>query len=174
MRIKNAIRIFVLAHFAVLVLLFLSKEVYSNFTVAMLSSMLILMGSLYSYRTMINQRVETADIEDNKDVIDMMDDPYDLYEEERENEVADIKQMIKEEKARQKSNIVQNTTKNASAWISLYRLIPYAFLILGFLALNNNHSLLVLPYLLGLAAGIPLGYFISRELFISRSSEHLE
>jgi hypothetical protein len=121
---------------------------------------------------MINQRVENIDIEDHKDVIDMMDDPYDLYEEERENEVADIKQMIKEEKARQKSNIIQNTTKNASAWVSLYRLVPYAFLIIGFLSLNNNHSLLVLPYLLGLAAGIPLGYIISRELFISQSSEH--
>lgn len=172
MRIKNAIRIFVLSNFIILVLLFLSKAVYANFTVAMLSSMFILMGSLYSYRSMINQRVENIDIEDHKDVIDMMDDPYDLYEEERENEVADIKQMIKEEKARQKSNIIQNTTKNASAWISLYRLVPYAFLIIGFLSLNNNHSLLVLPYLIGLAAGIPLGYIISRELFISQSSEH--
>jgi hypothetical protein len=172
MRIKNAIRIFVLSNFIILVLLFLSKAVYANFTVAMLSSMFILMGSLYSYRSMINQRVENIDIEDHKDVIDMMDDPYDLYEEERENEVADIKQMIKEEKARQKSNIIQNTTKNASAWISLYRLVPYAFLIIGFLSLNNNHSLLVLPYLIGLAAGIPLGYIISRELFISQSSEY--
>lgn len=172
MRIKQAVRIFVLSHFAVLLLLFLSKAVYANFTVAMLTSMFIVMGSLYSYRNMIAQRVEGAELDDTKDVIDMMDDPYDLYEEEREQEITDIKQMIKEEKARQKSNIVQNTTQNASAWVSLYRLIPYAFLILGFLALNNSHSLLVLPYLLGLAAGIPLGYFIARELFISQSSEH--
>jgi 1,4-dihydroxy-2-naphthoate octaprenyltransferase len=172
MRIKHAVRIFVLSNFAVLLLLFLSKAVYANFTVAMLSSMFIVMGSLYSYRNMIAQRVEGAEFDDSKDVIDMMDDPYDLYEEERENEVADIKQMIKEEKTRQKSNVIQNTTKNASAWVSLYRLVPYAFLILGFLALNNNHSLLVFPYLLGLAAGIPLGYLIARELFISQSSEH--
>ncbi|MFY9141411.1 hypothetical protein [Sulfuricurvum sp.] len=172
MRIKQAVRIFVLSHFAVLLLLFLSKAVYANFTVAMLTSMFIVMGSLYSYRNMITHRVEGAELDDTKDVIDMMDDPYDLYEEEREQEITDIKQMIKEEKARQKSNIVQNTTQNASAWVSLYRLVPYAFLILGFLALNNSHSLLVLPYLLGLAAGIPLGYFIARELFISQSSEH--
>lgn len=138
----------------------------SSFFVAVLSSMLIVMGSLYAYRNMIQSRVGDVDFEDIKDSIDMLDDPYDLYEEERANEVADIKQMIKEEKARQKSNIIQNTTKNASAMVSLYRLIPYAFLILGFIALNNSHSLSILQYLIGLAVGIPLGYLIGKKMFI--------
>lgn len=139
----------------------------SSFLVAMLSSMLIVTGSLYSYRNMIQSRVKNSEIDDFKDVIDEMDDPYDLYEEEREVEITDVKQMIKEEKARQKSDIIQNTTKNASAMVSVYRLIPYAFLILGFLALNNNHALSILPYLIGLAAGIPMGYLLSKKLFIS-------
>lgn len=137
-----------------------------SFLVAMFSSMFIVMGSLYAYRNMIQSRVGDVDFEDIKDSIDMLDDPYDLYEEERANEVADIKQMIKEEKARQKSNIIHNTTKNASAMVSVYRLIPYAFLILGFIALNNSHSLLILPYLIGLAAGIPLGYLVGKKMFI--------
>lgn len=139
----------------------------SSFLVAMLSSMLIVTGSLYSYRNMIQSRVENSEIDDFKDVIDEMDDPYDLYEEERESEITDIKQMIKEEKGRQKSNIIENTTKNASAMVSLYRLLPYAFLILGFIALNNSHTLSILPYLVGLAVGIPIGYLISKRLFIS-------
>ncbi|MFZ2891399.1 hypothetical protein [Sulfuricurvum sp.] len=143
-----------------------------SFLVAMLSSMLIIAGSLYSYRNMIQSRVENSEIDDFKDAIDEMDDPYDLYEEERESEITDIKQMIKEEKAHQKSNIIENTTKNASAMVSLYRLVPYAFLILGFIALNNSHSLSILPYLIGLAVGIPLGYLIGKKLFISQSSEH--
>ncbi len=137
-----------------------------SFFVAMFSSMFIVMGSLYAYRNMIQSRVGDVEFDDIKDSIDMLDDPYDLYEEERANEVADIKQMIKEEKARQKSNIIQNTTKNASAMVSVYRLIPYAFLILGFIALNNSHSLSILPYLIGLAAGIPLGYMIGKKMFI--------
>ncbi len=137
-----------------------------SFFVAMLSSMLIVAGSLYSYRNMIQSRVADTDVEDIKDSIDMMDDPYDLYEEEREAEITDIKAMIKEEKARQKSNIIQNTTKNASAMVSLYRLIPYAFLILGFIALNNSHALSILPYLVGLAVGMPIGYWIAKKLFI--------
>jgi hypothetical protein len=138
----------------------------------MISSILIVSGSLYSYRNMIQSRVGDVDLEDMKDSIDMMDDPYDLYEEEREQEVTDIKQMIKEEKARQKSNIIQNTTKNASAWVSVYRLIPYAFLVLGFIGLENSHELKILPYLIGLTVGIPLGYFIAKKLFISRSLEY--
>ncbi|DAB38326.1 MAG TPA: hypothetical protein CFH83_06450, partial [Sulfuricurvum kujiense] len=89
--------------------------------------------------------------------------------EERESEITDIKQMIKEEKARQKSNIIENTTKNASAMVSLYRLLPYAFLILGFIGLENSHSLEILPYLVGLAVGMPMGYLIAKKLFISQS-----
>lgn len=171
-RIKKPLALFVGSQAAVLVLLLLSKAAYLNFTAAMTSSMLIVIGSLYSYRNMISQRVEDVDLEDNKDIIDMMDDPYDLYEEERFEEITDIKAMIKAEKARQKSNIIQNTTKNASAWVSVYRLIPYAFLVLGFIVLQNNRLFSVLPYLVGLTAGIAIGYRIAKELFTSQSSEY--
>lgn len=143
-----------------------SGAIYVNFIVAMFTSMAIVMGSLYSYRNMIMKRLETTDPGDSKDVIDMMDDPYDLYEEEREREITDIKQMIKEEKARQKTNIIKNTTQNSSALVSLYRLIPYAILILGFIALENNHALEVLPYMVGLASGIPLGYVMAKKILI--------
>jgi len=171
MRINKSLRIIAVAVAGSLPLWLYSAQAYANFTVAMITSMMIVMGSLYSYRNMITRRVADIDPEDNKDVIDMMDDPYDLYEEERAEEIADIKEMIKAEKARQKSNIIQNTTKNASAWVSAYRLIPYAFLVLGFIALENNQTLSLLPYLVGLAAGIPIGYLLAREMFIERSSE---
>lgn len=165
-KIKKPFVILAVALLGSLPLLLHSAALYANFTVAMLTSMAIVMGSLYSYRNMIQSRVEDIDPDDTKDVIDMMDDPYDLYEEERESEITDIKQMIKEEKARQKSNIIENTTKNASAMVSVYRLIPYALLVLGFIALNNNQALEVLPYLVGLAVGIPMGYLLAKKLFI--------
>lgn len=170
-KIKKPLSILAIALLGSLPLLLLSASIYANFSVAMLTSMAIVMGSLYSYRNMIQSRVADAEAGDSKDIIDEMDDPYDLYEEEREQEITDIKAMIKEEKARQKSNIIQNTAKNASAMVSIYRLLPYAFLVLGFIALNNNHALQVLPYLVGLAVGIPIGYLIARDLFISQSLE---
>lgn len=142
-----------------------------SFIVAMISSMLIVVGSLYAYRNMIQSRVGDVDVSDTKDAIDMMDDPYDLYEEEREQEITDIKQMIKEEKARQKGNVLKNTTQNASAMVSIYRLLPYGFLIIGFIALKNSNALSILPYLVGLAAGMPIGYLLAKKLFILRSSE---
>ena len=147
-------------------LLILSKAIYASFTVSVLSGALVAMGSLYAYSTMIRQRASEVEFDDSKDAIDAMDDPYDLYEDERESEIADVKVMIKEEKSRQKNEVVKNTLKNGSAWVSLYRLLPYAFLILGFLALQNNHSLVLLSYLVGLGFGIIGGYLLAREWFI--------
>ncbi len=106
------------------------------------------------------------EFDDSKDIIDTMDDPYDLYEEEKENEVHDIKALIQEEKVRQKNEVVKNTLKNGSAWVSVYRLLPYAFLILGFLGLQNNHSLILLPYFVGLGVGVIGGYLLAREWFV--------
>jgi hypothetical protein len=166
-KIKKSLFILIAFQAVVFLLLLLSKSVFASFETAMMSGALITMGSLYAYRNMILARSSEVDIEDSKDVIDMMDDPYDLYEEERANEVEDIKAMIKEEKARQKQHIVENTVKNGSAWVSVYRLIPYAFLVLGFLGLQNNQMLQLLPYLVGLAVGIVVGYFVAKEWFLS-------
>lgn len=164
-KIKKTLIFLIFLQTAIALLLFISKTVFASFEVALLSGAVIIMGSLYAYRNMIRARTLDVEIGDSKDVIDMMDDPYDLYEEEREGEVQDIKELIKEEKAKQKQNIIENTTKNSAAWVSVYRLLPYAFLVLGFLGLQNNHSLVLLPYLTGLGVGIIAGYFLAKEWF---------
>ena len=165
-KIKKTVLFLIGLHLIISFLWLISKAVFVSFEVALLSGTIITMGSLYAYRNMIQSRVENSEIDDFKDAIDEMDDPYDLYEEERESEITDIKQMIKEEKARQKQHIVKNTIKNGGAWVSLYRLLPYAFLILGFLGLQNNHTLELLPYMVGLGTGSIVGYFISKEWFL--------
>lgn len=167
MKIKKSLLVLAVLQSVILLLLIISKAAFASFEVATISGALITMGSLYAYRNMIRTRLLDVEIDDSKDTIDMMDDPYDLYEEERQNEVEDIKLLIKEEKAKQKQNIIENTTKNGSAWVSLYRLMPYVFLVLGFLGLQNNHSLLLLPYMTGLGVGILTGYFLSKEWFLS-------
>jgi hypothetical protein len=164
-KIKRTAIFLIVLQTAVALLLFISKAVFASFEVALLSGAVIIMGSLYAYRNMIRTRTLGVEIEDNKDIIDMMDDPYDLYEEERQDEVQDIKELIKEEKAKQKQNIIENTTKNSAAWVSVYRLLPYAFLVLGFLGLQNNHSLTLLPYMTGLGVGMITGYLLAKEWF---------
>ncbi|MDP3265553.1 MAG: hypothetical protein Q8M39_01865 [Sulfuricurvum sp.] len=166
-KIKKTILFIVLLHIPIALLLVISDAVFASFEVAMLSGAMITMGSLYAYRNMIRSKVSEVDLDVHKDSIDMMDDPYDLYEDERDLEIADVKEMIKAEKKLQKQAIIENTVKNSGAWVSAYRLIPYAFFALGFITLENNQMLQLLPYLIGLGYGIVIGYLIAREWFTS-------
>ncbi len=82
-KIKKLFFFALLFQATIALLLFISKAVFASFEVAVLSGALITMGSLYAYRNMIRTRTLDVEIGDSKDTIDMMDDPYDLYEEER-------------------------------------------------------------------------------------------
>lgn len=165
-KIKKTALFIVLLHLPIFLLLVISDATFASFEVAMLSGTMITMGSLYAYRNMIRSKVGEAEIGDHKDAIDMMEDPYDLYDDERDMEIADVKEMIKAEKQLQKKAILENTVKNGSALISIYRVIPYVFFALGFIALQSNHMLQLLPYLIGLGYGIVIGYLVAKEWFI--------
>lgn len=165
-KIKKTALFIVLLHIPIALLLAVSTSVFASFEIAMLSGAMITMGSLYAYRNMIRSRVDEVDLDAHKDSIDMMDDPYDLYEDERNIEIADVKEMIKAEKKLQKQATLENTVKNVSALVSVYRLIPYAFFVLGFISLQNNHMLDLLAYLTGLGYGIIIGYLLSKEWFV--------
>ena len=165
-KIKKTALFIVLLHLPIFLLLVISDAVMLSFEIAMLSGAMITMGSLYAYRNMIHSKVGEVEIGDDKDAIDVMDDPYDLYEDERDMEIADVKEMIKAEKQLQKKAILENTVKNSSALVSVYRLIPYVFFSLGFIALQNNHTMHLLSYLVGLGYGIVIGYLIAKEWFI--------
>ncbi|MFA6187752.1 MAG: hypothetical protein WC680_00580 [Sulfuricurvum sp.] len=165
-KIKKTALFIILLHVPILLLLVISDAVFASFEIAMLSGAMITMGSLYAYRNMIRSKVGEAEIGDHKDAIDIMDDPYDLYDDERDLEIADVKEMIKAEKKLQKQAILENTVKNSSAWVSAYRLLPYAFFAIGFITLQNNQMLHLLAYLIGLAYGIVIGYLIAKEWLV--------
>lgn len=168
-KIKKTALFIVLLHLPIALLLVISKSVFTSFEVAMLSGAMITMGSLYAYRNMIRSKVGEVDLDAHKDSIDMLDDPYDLYEDERDLEIADVKEMIKTEKKLQKQAVFENTVKNSSAWVSAYRLLPYAFFAIGFITLQNTHMMHLLAYLVGLAYGIVIGYLVAKEWFVSES-----
>ena len=138
--------------------LFFDKSVLLNTQIGFLSSALVMLGSMKSYRRMVDARVEneiiTTDID--KDVIDRLEDPHDLYSEEiKEEPVEDIRSAIKEEKARLKANrrSLFEVLRDTKAALSLYRIGAYVFLILGFMYLNRHGVLHLLSYLLSL--GVP-------------------
>ena len=170
---QRTIKLFIVSEVAIFALWFYSYAFFINFQVAFLSSVLILLGSTYSYKRLVDRRVASEDRPDDTDLLDKIDDPFDLYSEEisseaMEVEEVDLKTVVKEEKQRLKENkqTLKNTAKSTPALVSIFRVVPYLFLVLGFIGLKNNELLSLTPFLLGLGVGIVVGLFMGRALFI--------
>jgi len=138
--------------------IFFDIKVLYNTQIGYITSTLVLVASIVSYRRMVNARVEhnIITVDDSKDVIDKLEDPYDLYSEDvTEEEEKDFSQTVKEEKKKLKENrrSVYQTLKDTKAALSVYRLGAYAVLILGFLYLNRQGLLHIPSYIIAL--GIP-------------------
>ena len=130
-----------------------------NSQIAFFSTVIITVGSFLGYKRNIEKRVatssETSLISEDRDAIDAIEDPYDLYGEikqveEKELSVEEIKQILKEEKANVKKNTIKNTFFAASGFASIYRIIGYISLVFGFFALTNNNLFEPYSYLAGL------------------------
>ncbi len=162
----TSIKTLLLIQSAILLLLFYSQAAFINFEIGWISSFLVLMGSMYSYKRLIDKRVESYEGAMDRDVIEKIDDPYDLYSEDIADDTQrDIKEVIREEKARLKANKTNGFKTGAPAMVSLYRMIPYVLLVLGFISLQNNALLSLTPYLLGLGAGIFTAFATGKKLF---------
>ena len=138
--------------------LFFDEKVLLNTQIGFLSASMVMLGSMKSYKRMVDARVENEVITTNidRDVIDKLEDPHDLYSDENiEEPVEDMRTAIKEEKKRLKVNrrTLFEVLRDTKGALSLYRIGAYVLLILGFLYLNR-HGLLHLPSYL-LSIGLP-------------------
>lgn len=128
-----------------------------NSQIAFLSSSLIMFASIISYRNMVQARVDMGMVvaDDNRDTLDKIEDPFDLYSEDNPNDKEDktLKEVVVEEKKNLKKDrrSLWQTTKDSKAALSFYRLGAYAILIFGFFYLNNNENLDIPSYLSALA-----------------------
>lgn len=136
---------------------------FLNFELAFISSMLILLGTFVGYRRMVQKRVEAGEGADES-LLDEIEDPYALHDEEETKEELTSAQLLQEEKARLKksSQPLKNTLKSTSGIFSPWRFLPYILLIMSFVALNNNHILDIPAFLLGLAGGIVFAVLLSK------------
>lgn len=159
---NTSIKILKVLLFADLLLLLLSvifggKIWAYNTQIGFISATLIMVASVISYRRMVNTRVEhgIVTMDDSKDVIDKLEDPYDLYSEEmpEEEKSEDLAEVVKEEKQKLKENkrSLGQTLKDTKAALSIYRLGAYGVLILGFMYLNRQGLLHIPSYLLALS-----------------------
>ncbi|CAA6808798.1 MAG: Unknown protein [uncultured Sulfurovum sp.] len=139
--------------------LFTDKVWLVNSQIAFISSSSIMLASMYSYQSMVKKGIEAGAVtDDGRDTLDKLEDPYDLYDEQ--NELSDNKveerelvDVVKEERANLKKSkrSIWETTKDAKASFSFYRLSAYSVLVLGFFYLNSNGLLALIPYLVFLS-----------------------
>lgn len=147
-----------------------------NTQVAFIGSLFVTVASFLSYKKNIQNRLSNLDLKkqmtyEDRDSIDNIDDPYDLYTEyeeipEEELSPEKIKEIIDDEKTKIKKNSFKNTLFSAGGFVSIYRLLGYGFLIFGFFALNNNKLFLAIPFLVGLGI-VPLSVLVSKFIFSS-------
>jgi hypothetical protein len=126
-----------------------------NTQIALISSLLVTIGSYFGYKKNIlirtNEHTEIIDDDDNYDEIDKMDDKYDLYSPTVEEKIIEepTKEEIVEAMKPIKQNHFANFKSGFSGMASFYRLFGYLFLILGFFYLTNNGNLHIYSYLTG-------------------------
>jgi len=137
-----------------------------NFELAFFASMSVIMGSFSGYKNLVQRRIDAGEGEESV-LLDKIEDPYELYDEEEQKpiEELDLRQVVKEEKQRLKANkqTFKKTIKSAPGLFSPWRFLPYIFLVLSFIALNNNHILDLSGFLIGLGFGIATAVLIGTK-----------
>ena len=145
-----------------------SKALFANVQVASLSSFLVIVGASFAYKRMVDSKVSSESYETDRDLLDEIEDPHELYSEEPINEAPaeelSLKEIVKEEKAKIKTFSFKSIKHGARGSVSAFRIVPYVFLILGFIALKNNAVLDLSFYLPSLLIGIIVGSLVSKEI----------
>ncbi len=167
--VKKAIKIFVISELLILGTYLISFSFYINLQIAFLSSLFVIIGSSYAYRKLVNTKVDANIVEEKRDALDEIEDPYELYDDEPINNAPvdelDLKAIVQEERKKIKTFSPQSIKNGLKGGSSLFRLIPYIFLVLGFIALKNNELLDIAIYLPSLLVGIIVGSISTKELF---------
>ena len=166
-------KVFIILDFCMLLYAFIFQNSLwlLNTQVAFISSLFITIASFLSYKRNIQNRLSNLDLSkqnqgEQRDKIDEIDDPYDLYTEyeqvpESELTPQKIKEIIEDEKSKVKKNSFKNTLFSAGGFLSVYRVLGYSFLIFGFFALNNNKIFIPIAFIVGLGV-VPIGVLVSK------------
>ena len=165
---KKVIKLLVITEIFVIASYFISFSFYMNLQVAFLSSLFIILGSSFAYKKMVNAQVEADIVEEKRNFFDELEDTHGLYDDTPINETPtdelDLRAIVEEEKKKIKIINFKDIKNGSKAGFSLFRLVPYLFLVLGFVALKNNALLDIFIYLPSLLVGIIVGYVSTKEI----------
>jgi len=152
--------------FLIILSLFMGDLWLINTQVAFICSMIIIFASFFSYKGMIEKRLENGEIPDEVDELDKIDDKFGLF---REDENIEAKELSKEEfvklykEERKKSAGIKQTFSNlfksGRGVFNPFRLIAYALLCISMLFLIRNNLFSAIPFLVGIGA-VPISSLI--------------
>ena len=136
-----------------------TKGAMVSFLVAYFSSATVLMASFKNYQDMVAANLKNGAFNsDDRDIVEKIDDPYDLYSKEEETDSKDIniKEIIKEEKRALKAQrgSLKSLLKNSIYAFRFSRLLAYGVVVLGFFYLLKSKMMVLGYYLAALALPI--------------------
>ncbi len=132
--------------------LFVSSPYYLlNTQLAFISSLLVVLGSFYGYKKVVQSK---AGGEVHKDAIDNIEDRFDLYDEENTDDAKELFERMRQKSKR--NGGIKNFFTTARGFFSPYRLFGYGFLVVSVLILAKNGYLEIGSFLLGLTI-VPVG-----------------
>ena len=166
---NKSIKIVLVVEVLILLTKIISFEFFINLQIAFLSSFFVIIGSTLAYKRMVISEINNDNIDYKRDFLDELEDPHELYDDEPINEAPaeelDLKEIIKEERKKIKMFNMKDAKKGFKAGVSFYRVVPYIFLVLAFIALQNNDLLSIGVYLPSLLLGIIVGSISSKDSF---------
>lgn len=137
-----------------LLYIYASKSALYSFLIAFFSSALIILASFKNYKGMVLKRLENFYLIDDRDIIDKIDDPYNLYDQMQEiDENKSLKDIILKEKRelRKNSPPLKEVLKNSAIAFNYIRVGAYLILVAGFFILLKSSNLNLFAYLITLA-----------------------
>jgi len=120
--------------------------------IGFLTSALVMAASMASYRNMIQKRIGEGGIisNDERDELDKIDDPHELYD-EKVNESKEDEALISQEDEGVKKRTPFEIIKDSRAFWSYYRIGAYFLLVVGFFYLQRHNYLHIPSYLFALS-----------------------
>jgi len=155
--------------------LFFETQTIASVLMGYATASFVLLASMRSYQKLVQKGVENETQFDDRDVIDKVEDPYLLFDDEDEKKEEkgeeDLVDVVKEERARLKGKgrSFVEILKDSKSSLAPYRLLSYALMIVGFVFLQRNGLLSIFPYLIALT--LPIIIVVGTLVFFEEDIE---
>ncbi|WP_331773941.1 hypothetical protein [Sulfurospirillum sp. 1612] len=120
-----------------------------NTQLAFIGSMLITFASFFSYKIMIEKKIDAKDYGEDNDAYDKLEDPYNLFEEDEQK--MPIQEAQDAKKPTKLRTMISGLVSGISGALSLYRALAYGVLFIMILFLIRHDIFAAVPFFIGLS-----------------------